>query len=170
MRFVDWIAFRDEGEFNEADHPRDEDGKFAASQPSFNKDKYKALMGPEFKGVARSAAVRKLLKEQRGHVKDAFYRKEIGGIDLLWGNEDIGLAHIVRRRRDTCPELDVDAFVDDMATIIEDGAIYYNRETNNFEIWHNKKLVIITKQFFGHDIRLVITECPSRKMPKRFKA
>jgi len=48
-------------------------------------DDYKKLMGPEFTGVKGQAAVEKLLNERQGHVKEAFYRDDIGGIDLYWG-------------------------------------------------------------------------------------
>ena len=43
-------------------------------------------------------AVDKLLKEKRGHVKNAFFRQEVGGIDLVWGNEKGGLCHTIQKR------------------------------------------------------------------------
>ena len=57
------------------------------------------LLGEEFKGFKGQAAVDKLLREQRGHVKGAFHREDIGDIDLIWGNEDVGLYHAIEQRK-----------------------------------------------------------------------
>lgn len=54
--------------------------------------------GEEFTGVKGSAAIEKLLQEKRGHVKNAFERPEIGGIDLVWGDEHGGLEHTIIKR------------------------------------------------------------------------
>lgn len=56
------------------------------------------FFGKEHKGVKGMAAVEKLLQEQNGHVKAAFYRKEVGDIDLPWGDDGGGLAHVIKRR------------------------------------------------------------------------
>ena len=56
------------------------------------------LYGEEFKGYKGQAAIDKLLKEQRGHVKGAFHRDDIGDIDLVWGSDTAGLQHIIKQR------------------------------------------------------------------------
>ena len=56
------------------------------------------FFGEEFKDVKGVAAVEKLLQEKRGHVKDAFTRPEIGGIDLVWGDKNGGLLHVIQKR------------------------------------------------------------------------
>lgn len=56
------------------------------------------FFGEEFKGLRGADAVEKLLKEKRGHIKNAFIRPEIGGIDLVWGNEKGGLMHLIQKR------------------------------------------------------------------------
>lgn len=56
------------------------------------------FFGEEFTGVKGSDAIEKLLKEKRGHVKNAFTRPEIGGIDLVWGDDTGGLQHTIMRR------------------------------------------------------------------------
>lgn len=98
-------------EFNESEHPRDDDGKFTDSDffaeennskgifSPKSKNKSKAeFFGKEYTGVKGSAAVDKLLQEKQGYVKNAFSRKEIGGIDLVWGDDSGGLAHVIKRR------------------------------------------------------------------------
>ena len=42
-------------------------------------------------------AVDFLLYTQAGHIENAFHRKELGDIDLVWGNEKIGLQKIVEK-------------------------------------------------------------------------
>ena len=53
------------------------------------------FFGVEYKGVKGKAAIDKLLQEKQGHVKAAFYRKEVGDIDLVWGHEFSGLKHVI---------------------------------------------------------------------------
>lgn len=45
---------------------------------------------PEFKGK-RQEAVNHLLETKSGQVQGAFYRQDLGDIDLVWGNDEIGL-------------------------------------------------------------------------------
>ncbi len=67
--------------------------------PKFgSQEELDALLGEEFKGVKGQAAIDKLLKEKRGHVKGAFHRDDIGDIDIFWGNEHVGLQHIIIQR------------------------------------------------------------------------
>lgn len=56
------------------------------------------FFGVEFKGVKGKDAIEKLLEEKKGHVKGAFNRKEIGDIDIAWGDKDGGLEHVILRR------------------------------------------------------------------------
>ena len=94
---------RAENEWDESKHPRDKDGKFGKGG-DLSKKRYpskEGFYGEEFKGVKGKAAVDRLMKEKRGHVKGAFTRKDIGDIDLVWGNEGMGLAHIIKRRKET---------------------------------------------------------------------
>lgn len=45
-----------------------------------------------------TGAVKKLMAEKQGQVAGAFYREELGDIDLVWGNEKFGLQHILAQR------------------------------------------------------------------------
>ncbi|MFB1330568.1 DUF3519 domain-containing protein, partial [Helicobacter pylori] len=51
----------------------------------------------EFKGDGLGA-INKLLETQKGFVAGAFYKEGLGDIDLVWGNKDYGLEHILKRR------------------------------------------------------------------------
>ena len=69
----------------------------APSAKGKNKSK-EDFFGIEFKGYKNEAAIDKLLVERKGYIKDAFYRAEVGGVDLVWGDESGGLAHTIKRR------------------------------------------------------------------------
>ncbi len=43
-------------------------------------------------------ALQKLLIEKQGQVAGAFYRKDLGDIDLVWGDGNFGLSHIINKR------------------------------------------------------------------------
>ena len=98
--------------WREEEHPRDKDGKFTEKynqaeqiyntvNPSKQAPKRKTkeeFFGQEHKGVKGRVAVEKLLAEKNGHIKGAFHRKEIGDIDLVWGDENGGIMHVIKRR------------------------------------------------------------------------
>ena len=103
--------------FDENKHPRDSGGKFTeksaselkseleqewpkrdAPSPKGKNKSQEEFFGEEFKGVKGAVAIDKLLREKRGHVKNAFERPEIGGIDLVWGDESGGLLHTIQQR------------------------------------------------------------------------
>ncbi len=68
-----------------------------ASQRAQEKRKQE-FWGEDLGPLKGNNAIDKLLLEKHGHIKNAFYRKEIGGIDLVWGDDNSGLQHIIRKR------------------------------------------------------------------------
>ena len=68
--------------WEESKHKRDKDGKFAKQSGISDKGSAKIadILGKEYTGVKGQAAVDLLMKEKQGYVKDAFMRKDIGGI------------------------------------------------------------------------------------------
>ncbi|GAA8472452.1 DUF3519 domain-containing protein [Helicobacter pylori] len=64
------------------------------------KQKLETQWGPnynEFKGDGLGA-INKLLETKKGFVAGAFHKEGLGDIDLVWGNKDYGLEHILKRR------------------------------------------------------------------------
>ena len=53
--------------------------------------------GENFTGYKGKEAIEKLLEEQRGQVKGAFYKEGLGEIDLVWGDKNYGLEHILNK-------------------------------------------------------------------------
>lgn len=58
----------------------------------------KVLFGQPFRGYHGTEAINKLKNEGRGYIPSAFHRDDIGNIDLIYGNECIGLKHIIKER------------------------------------------------------------------------
>ncbi|MGL2649025.1 DUF3519 domain-containing protein, partial [Helicobacter pylori] len=52
----------------------------------------------EFKGDGLGA-INKLLETKKGFVAGAFYKEGLGDIDLVWGNKDYGLEHILEKKK-----------------------------------------------------------------------
>ncbi|MCQ2655487.1 DUF3519 domain-containing protein, partial [Helicobacter pylori] len=66
------------------------------------KQKLETQWGPnysEFKGNGLGA-INKLLETKKGFVVGAFHKEGLGDIDLVWGNKDYGLEHILKCRID----------------------------------------------------------------------
>lgn len=153
-------------EWDESKHNRDEMGRFAETAqkgvlqeddtPKFgSQEELNKLLGEEFKGVKGQAAVDKLLKERRGHVKGAFHRDDIGDIDLLWGNDYVGLQHIIKQREKQ--GIEGAKFVAELSNIVENGKFYKKNDRGNFEFLHNGKMAIIAPEYHGNKITYVLT-------------
>lgn len=113
------------------------------------------LLGEEFKTVKGQAAVDKLLKEKHGHVKAAFHREDIGDIDLVWGNEYLGLQHIITRREEQ--GIDAKDFVGNLSEVIEKGNFRKKNVRGNFEFIHNGKVAVISPELRGNKIIFLLT-------------
>lgn len=161
--------------WNEEDHPRDDDGKFGTggSEPKSisgkpkkakeekKSDKTSEFLGKEFTGVKGQEAVDLLMKEKQGHVKGAFTRKDIGDIDLVWGNEDKGLCHILKRRN--YPEDKKKQFLSSLSNVIEKGELSLN-EKGRFEVFYDNKIAVISPDFNGDKkIKFLLTAFKQRK-------
>jgi hypothetical protein len=124
------------------------------------------LLGPEYTGVKGQAAIDKLLQERHGHVKAAFYRKEIGHIDLLWGHDGVGLQHIIKRRNED--GYDGEAFLLELGECIEKGSFRVHKngtiisDRGNFELLFNNKIAVISPNYRDTGVTLVLTAFKTR--------
>ena len=145
--------------WDESKHKRDKDGKFAesgADRAHFDKGSAKTadILGKEYTGVKGQAAVDLLMKEKQGYVKDAFMRKDIGGISLIWGNDDMGLQHIVKRRKETKQPLG--KLLSSLTEVIEKGELTFAKK-GRFEINFKQKKAIIEPKMNGEEFQFVFT-------------
>ncbi|HEC1573555.1 TPA: hypothetical protein R1X69_001095 [Campylobacter upsaliensis] len=79
--------------------------------------------GVNFEGFKGKEAVLKLLSERKGQVKGAFYKEGLGDIDLVWGDENFGLRHILEQRTKQWGEEKALKFISHLNENIEKGQI-----------------------------------------------
>jgi len=121
-----------------------------------NKKSFDILIGPEYNCVKGQAAVNKLLAEKQGHVKDAFYREDIGGIDLFWGDETAGLCHIISQRRKD--QINIRQLLKELPTVVEKGNLSDNANSlDKVNIFYKDKVVIITYELRGESVTAILT-------------
>ncbi|WRD01810.1 DUF3519 domain-containing protein [Helicobacter pylori] len=72
------------------------------NEKGIKKQKFEAPSewGPNYSELKNDelGAINKLLETKKGFVAGAFYKEGLGDIDLVWGNKDYGLEHILKRR------------------------------------------------------------------------
>ncbi|MDY6135154.1 MAG: hypothetical protein SPI11_05710, partial [Campylobacter lanienae] len=98
-------------------------------------------------------AIDKLLIEKQGQVAGAFEREELGDIDLVWGNEKMGLAHILARRSEQWGEEKAIRFINHLAENIEKGTINAGKN-GRVEINTELTTIVIDK---NKDNRFILT-------------
>lgn len=118
------------------------------------------FFGEEFTGVKGGDAIEKLLKEKRGHVKSAFERPEIGGIDLVWGDDTGGLRHTIMRRDKQLKDGTGTTSGIDMARkipeIIEKGTFSMGENGRPNLVYHDFR-VIVSPTFDGKKVNWVVS-------------
>ncbi|WP_270971895.1 PBECR2 nuclease fold domain-containing protein [Campylobacter upsaliensis] len=99
--------------------------------------------GVNFAGYKGKEAVLKLLEEKRGQVSGAFYKEGLGEIDLVWGNKDYGLEHILNKHGGEFENL-----AEQLSEIIKKGEVVKRRGRKNaYNIEHNGFKVGINQGF-----------------------
>jgi len=101
------------------------------------------------------------MKEKQGYVKDAFTRKDIGDIALVWGEAGeknteggYGLAHIIRRRKETKQPLG--KLLNSLTEVIEKGDMNL-QDNKRFALSYKGKVAIIEPQMFEGKLRFLFT-------------
>lgn len=171
MLFIDdvcQIVFMDGAAF-EAKHPRDSGGKFSTFGAGTRKSKsqlkreHKAktleqFYGEEIKGknLKGRRALFKMLEERKGFIRGAFHRDDIGDIDLVWGDSEARLEHIIQRRMDKGQNLK--RVLMNLSTAIQNGRLERAGERNgSVAIRYGKQRVCLSTRKKGRDISFVIT-------------
>ena len=145
----------------EAEHMQREPGypHDAPAQKKRNKS-YEEFFGEEFKGFKGAAAIDKLLQEKRGHIKNAFERAEIGGIDLVWGDNRGGLSHAIEKRDKLFAQGTGNISGLDMAKkipeIIENGKFYVDNK-GRINIEYNGYRVGILPSYYEKKLNWIVT-------------
>ncbi|WP_163534141.1 hypothetical protein [Helicobacter suis] len=110
-------------------------------------------------------AIAKLIEAKEGQVAGAFYREDLGDIDLVWGNSKMGLAHILERRTQQYGEEKALKFIQELPRMVEQSKVYKNT-TDKIELITPEELVVIGKR---DQNRFIITGFKDRRSKDRFK-
>ena len=129
-------------------------GNDNASKDHINADEELGHDYSEYKGTGQSA-VNHLMEAKSGQVKGAFTRRDIGDIDICWGkvkdpkkHTGYGIAHILDKHGQKA--------VDMLGEIIERGTVK-NASNNNIKIIYKKYNVILSRDWYGEDRRILIS-------------
>ncbi len=131
-----------------------------------------ALLGEEFKDVKGQAAIDKLLHEQRGHVKGAFHREDIGDVDIFWGNDNVGLRHIIQQRlkEKKTPEeqqVHVGDVLQNIESTINNGVFRKQNKRGDMEFVYKGYGVAIAPTYHNRQITYVLTAYKNEKSEKK---
>ena len=121
------------------------------------------VLGKEFKGLKGQEAVKKLLQEKCGHIKNAFMRPDIGGITLMWGDDGSGIQHIINERNKKDHITDMEDFLSDITDVIEKGEVIKINDKGRIEILRNGKMAIIAPHLRDGRISYLFTAYKTRK-------
>lgn len=110
-------------------------------------------------------AVIKLLMEKQGFIRGAFYREDTGDIDLLWGNEDFGLCHILKKRSEQFGEEKALRFISHLEENIKNG-VMIRMPDSRFNIITNTTSIILAK---GEDNHFILTAYIDRRNELRLE-
>ena len=144
------------------------------AQRFFNKKELEDF-GINFEGFKGKEAVLKLLEEKRGQVSGAFYKEGLGEIDLVWGDENFGLRHILERRtqdfinqgfKQNEAQNKTKELLNEIPQILENGKIY-SQNKDKIEIITDKYTLVIGTR---NEKKFIITELIDRRNKKRMEA
>lgn len=89
-------------------------------------------------------------------------------ISLIWGNEHIGLDHLIRGRS---KQFNIEEFLKDFSFIIKNGKRFPNKYSDTrFDLWNKKKKkLIVIETIFGQGkkINFPVTMVRQKNTPKR---
>ncbi len=149
-----------DSEWNESEHPRDDNGRFGklSSNEGEMPDDVSQVLGKELTGAKGREAINLLIKSKEGHIKDAYHRDDIGGITLVWGNNKLGISHILqsRKKRDGFTEEQFESFFDAIDEPIKKGTLSKNSR-GTFEITFGDNMAIVSPELHNYKLNFLLT-------------
>ncbi|WP_435369590.1 hypothetical protein [Helicobacter bizzozeronii] len=117
----------------------------------------------EFEGKG-AQAVAKLLQEKRGQVAGAFFREDLGYIDLVWGDSKKGLAHILERRTQQYGEQQALEFIHNLPRILQEAKFWREIE-DKIELVTPTDMIVLGKR---DNNKFVLTSFKDKRSKDRF--
>ena len=101
----------------------------------------------------------------KGQVAGAFYKEELGDIDLVWGDSTFGLAHILERRGAEIGEQKAIELIRQIPQILQDSTIYKQTD-NKIELITDKYTLVLGVR---GDKKFVVSTLRDRRNPKKLE-
>ena len=128
----------------------------------------------QFEGKPKEA-IRHLRKAQKGECVKAFYRDDIGYVDLVWGeggSDGFGLCHIIENHESELKQMGFE-IEDFIPVVFAFGKYEESKRENKIRIFGEKFLLVVKTKWNEKDKRFIMTAFDlrpiSRKNPKRAK-
>ena len=158
-----------DSDWEEDKHPRDGDGKFTSGggggkgkdsprkkkAPKYTKEEgYKNQIGEALPGEHHGyEAIKELVKYQSGYVPAAFSRSDIGDIALPWGDDFMGLKHIIQER--ASQGVSMQDFLPQLTDIIQQGNL--TARNGRFYISKDHYTAVISPTYFDDAFTFLLT-------------
>lgn len=162
--------------FREEEHPRADNGEFtkvdsnkvnieAKNKPKTTTRKRKAPKYSKSEGYEKqigepingeyhgNSAIAILLEKKSGYVPNAFKRKDIGEIALPWGDDFMGLKHIIQER--ASQGVDLNSFLPKLTDIIETGDL--NSRNGRYYISKEHYTAVVSPTYFDDKFTFLLT-------------
>lgn len=110
----------------------------------------------QFKGKVK-AAFDFLMKHKSGDLLGVFHRDEVGDIDLVWGNENGGLSHIITKHVGEGKDFETpEKAIEKIEEVLKDGDVIQNGQMR-YVVSKDGYRVAIRKDFDGEKKNWVVT-------------
>ena len=109
----------------------------------------------EFKGKGQEA-INHLLETKSGQVQGAFHRDDLGDIDLVWGNDEIGLKKIINKHLNDFADFKGDTAQDKLANALSEIIAKGNLEKthNGFNVNFNGYIVGLNRGWNENGVKI----------------
>lgn len=114
----------------------------------------KQVFGDEIVINDNDDAINVLFQNKKGFIRKAFHRKDIGDIALAWGENQIGISHIIDSRKKN--KQPIRPLLQDLKNVVEKG-ILERDENGDFIITLKTKVAIIRPYFDNDNLQFLLT-------------
>ncbi len=152
-----------------SDSPSEDKVKQEIENHVATEEEINTLYGKEFKGYKGQDAINKILQEKQGHVKGAFSNKDFESIDLIWGNGNVGVSHIIKQReKEKIGHADI--VLSNLSRIIDKAEFFEINKKGNFVYKYKenkiKYFVVIAPSYHNRKVTYVLTAFDRYKTKK----
>ena len=100
---------------------------------------------------AKYSSETEFMEKLYGHI---FLLSDIGAVESRRGNKSMGLAHIIKRRREKGQ--DSDNVLNSLENVIADGKLLFNKVAERFEISNGKIKAIVSPSFKNERLQFLV--------------